>query len=731
MHRLLARLSPIALAVASLSALPASPAAAVAMPVLHLRGEAIGDPTMAGELGLLFADAFDQALPDACDVAAGLQGYSVTVDTDKFCFNPSSTAFVPDLSLDGMCRSILAPAGVILVDTAVSRTSVWTLDAAGTARGCVYPSGTANNFKGWASAYKSALSAYRKQGFDAMQTALASCDDSVAANACMVRDASGQYVPDPKIFKPLAPPPMPTQAGATAVTIINVASMAAGGPAQVFVKTDGSVVARCDTTMPSTASSVCTVPSTLGAAVRVAAARLHTVALKADGSVAEWGSILVNGTSTLARAPAIADAVDVAAGDNFAVALLANGSLTAWGDAADGQTAIPLGLTQVKQIAAGRCHTVAMKDDGTLVSWGCAQAGQTSVSGLKGAVAIDASGDSTMVWFADGSSRVVGATDVIAQPNRGSSSLAGAAGAYFVSGDDCQKNVSDYALNDAGTSTSISAPSDLRYATSPSDASAWRFTWDAPANASTKPGYTYEARYSATNGRTWTDWTAATSPLDVPKPANGIVARFDVRAVYKASSGTWTPGPKAHMVVQETTICGGNQSSSVSAVLERADAIAPSAPQALVAVSPNSRTLRISFSPVSMVGVGAAVADLTTYNVRYSSNGTTWTNLQPRGFATTVTGLTGGVPYQVQVTASNRFGSSMAAITAKTAADAVVPSLSTTAIAARTVSLAWKAAVFPAGSKDKVTDYKIEVSADGGAWTSFAHKASTKTSITV
>mgnify|MGYP006270626525 CR=1 FL=1 len=731
MHRLLARLSPVALVAALLVALPASPATAAALPDLQLRGDAIGDSTMANELGLLFADAFDQALPDACDVAAGLQGYSVSVDVDKFCFNPSSSAFVPDLSLEGMCRSILAPTGVSLVDTAVSRTSVWTLDNAGNARGCVYPSGTANSFKGWASAYKSALSAYRKQGFDSMQAALASCDDSMAANACMVRDSSGQYVPDPKIFKPLAPPPMPTQAAAAAVTIANVASMAAAASAQTFVKTDGSVVSRCDSTMPNTPSSVCTVPSSVGVAVAVAAARSHTVALKADGGVAEWGSILVGGTVTVARPPTIADAVGVAAGDNFAVALLSNGSVVAWGDAADAQIAVPAGLTQVKQVAAGRCHTVALKDDGTVAAWGCSQAGQTSVGALRGVIAIDAMGDSTLAWFADGTSVVIGSTEVVVQTAAGTSSVAGAAGTYFISGEDCQKNLSEYALNDAGTPSSISAPSDLSVTTSPADGSTWRFTWTAPANAASKPGYTYEARYSATNGRTWTDWTPAVSPFDVPKPANGIVARFDVRAVYKSVSGAWVPGPKSHMVVQETTICGGNQSSSVSAALVRAAAAAPSAPQAVVASSPNSRTLRISFAPAAMLGVAAGVADATTYTVRYSTNGGTWSSVPVRGVATAITGLSGGVTYQIQVTAANRFGTAMAAISAKTAADAVVPSLWTTAVAARTVSLAWKAAVFPVGSKDKVSDYKVEVAPDGGTWTAFAHKASTKTSITV
>lgn len=732
MQRLLARFSPLALVAATLSALPLSPALATPAPaVLSLQGDAIGDSTMAAELGLLFSDAFDSAMPDACDVAAGLQGYGVAVDSSRFCFNPSSPAFIPDLTLQGMCRSLLAPAGAPLVDVAVSRTSAWSLDLLGMARGCVYPSGTANNFKSWASAYKSALIAYRKQGFEAAQSALATCDDSAAVNACMVKDLAGQWVPDPGVFKPLAPPPLPTQASATSVTISQVASMAAGASSQVFIKFDGGVVARCDATLPSTPSSVCSPPSTLGTAVRVAAAGRHMAALKTDGSVAQWGSINVNGVSTSARPPAITDAVDIAIGDDFAAALLANGTVTAWGDNSLAQTSVPSGLSQVTRISAGRCHVVALREDGTLVSWGCANAGQTSVAALSGVVNVKAVGDATIAQFADGSSTIIGNAVGGPQVLAGTAALSAATGPYFTSGNDCQTSVYEFSAKDAGTATSISAPTSLSVVTSPLESGVWRFTWSAPTNADTKPGYTYEARYSASNGRLWTDWVDVTSPAEFPKPDNGVVARFDVRAVYRNSLGSWVPGPKSHMVIQETIICGGNQSSDVTASLVRTETAPPAAPAAVTWVSNSPKTLRIGFAANPAVGVGSSRAESVTYSVRYSATGGAWISVPVRGFAASISGLTGGASYQVQVSATTSLGTATTTVTAKTVTDAVVPSVAATSISGRAVTLTWKPGVLPAGSKDKVTDYRIEYSTDGVTWVNVAHKASTKPTLAV
>jgi hypothetical protein len=730
MNRLVARLSAYALIAALFGASSAAHALPRIDPIpttaLTLAGDAIGDSNMAEELGLLFSTAFDDALPEACELAAGLTDYGMPVASEKFCYNPSSPAFTPDLGVDTMCRTILTPPTGTIVSTAVSRTSAWTLDSSGTARGCVYPSGSAADFKRWAATYKSALTAYRKQSYDDDVTALANCDASAAANPCQVLDkVTGQYVVDPKAFKPLAAPPMPTQAAATAVTIPGVAVMTAAAYAQAFLKLDGSIVARCDDTIPSAPSSVCNPPTSAGPALRISGAGRHMVSLKTDGSVAEWGSINVNGAAGVARAPSIADAVDVAAGDDFAVALLGNGSVTAWGDSSLGQTSVPAGLTGVKAISAGRCHAVALKDDGTLVSWGCNNAGQTVVAGVTGIVAVQALGDVTVVWNAAGTRTVIGSpvNAPTVNPPVGVSVLSAGGGSYSQSGDQCLVSKSEEMTTLAGLPKAISAPTGASTASTPDGAKSWTFTWAAPTNADLHPGYTYEVRYSPANGKpgTWSDWVPATSGVQMPKPQNGILSRFDVRAVSAAASG-----PKAEVVTQETAICGGAQSSDVQVAAVRSRVDAPQVPALITVVSLTPKTLRVAFAASAANG---AVAN--SYGVKYSLNGSTWTNVPVRGYATTLPGLMGGTTYQIQVTATNAQGTATATTTARTLADAVVTNVATTTVGGRSVTVGWKAAVLPAGSKDKVKDYRVEYSTDGTTWNAFAHKPSTKTSLPV
>lgn len=134
----------------------------------------------------------------------------------------------------------------------------------------------------------------------------------------------------------------------------------------------------------------------------VAAGGTHTVALKSNGMVWNWGGNekgqLGDGTTTRRLSPAQVNGLTgisaVAAGLNHTLALGGDGRVRAWGEnrfaqLGDGTTANALypvqvpGLTGVTAIAAGRTHSLALSN-GTVWAWGGNGGGQI------GATATDA-----------------------------------------------------------------------------------------------------------------------------------------------------------------------------------------------------------------------------------------------------------------------------------------------------------------------------------------------------
>jgi alpha-tubulin suppressor-like RCC1 family protein len=141
----------------------------------------------------------------------------------------------------------------------------------------------------------------------------------------------------------------------------------------------------------------------------VAAGDLHTLALKADGSLWSWGD---NSSGQLGDSTNTAQGkkpnqvvttpgshfdnnwVAVAAGGAHSLALQADGSLWTWGENANGQLGHPIdlangpapntpnqvGLLQSwSGIAAGASHTLARQSDGTLWAWGANFNGQLGI----------------------------------------------------------------------------------------------------------------------------------------------------------------------------------------------------------------------------------------------------------------------------------------------------------------------------------------------------------------
>ncbi|MFN0169556.1 MAG: alpha/beta hydrolase domain-containing protein [Bryobacteraceae bacterium] len=110
----------------------------------------------------------------------------------------------------------------------------------------------------------------------------------------------------------------------------------------------------------------------------------HSVALKSDGTVWEWGCRLEGGWSTPHPEPwqVLPQAVAIAAGGQHSLALKEDGTVWAWGWDGWGELGLrlPSGelaeLTGVVAIAAGNLYSLAVKGDGTVWAWGINTSGQ-------------------------------------------------------------------------------------------------------------------------------------------------------------------------------------------------------------------------------------------------------------------------------------------------------------------------------------------------------------------
>ena len=121
--------------------------------------------------------------------------------------------------------------------------------------------------------------------------------------------------------------------------------------------------------------------------VMVAAGAMHTVGLKADGTVVvagdnEYGQCDVGDW---------ADITQVAAYAFHTVGLKADGTVVAVGDNDDGQCDVG-NWTGITQIAVGTSHTLGVKSDGTVVAAGNNTRGQCDVGNWTGIIQVDTVG---------------------------------------------------------------------------------------------------------------------------------------------------------------------------------------------------------------------------------------------------------------------------------------------------------------------------------------------------
>ena len=172
--------------------------------------------------------------------------------------------------------------------------------------------------------------------------------------------------------------------------LTNVLAIAAGDFHALALKANGTVAA-----WGSDLNGACDVPLGLSDVIAVAAGADHSLALKADGRVVGWGS-----PPSATNVPAdLGSVVAIAAGGRQSLALLSQGTVVAWGRS----TNVPVGLSNVVAIACGTLHDVALKADGLVVVWGNNTFGQTNLpADLSNVVRIAAGGYNSLALEADG-----------------------------------------------------------------------------------------------------------------------------------------------------------------------------------------------------------------------------------------------------------------------------------------------------------------------------------------
>lgn len=203
-----------------------------------------------------------------------------------------------------------------------------------------------------------------------------------------------------------------------------------------------SAVARVDFVPVAAWGFPSWVPESLTNVVDVLAGSGYVVALRADGTVTNWGGGNLPGTHTagmsnivelirgsggtiagltargeiqfaqpptfsqesLGFVPATAlPAASAVKGDLHFTAINAHGRAVSWGNNTYGQTNVPPHATNLVALAAGYHHTLALRADGQLVTWGRNNAGQLNLpEGATNIVAVWSGAEHSYARRADG-----------------------------------------------------------------------------------------------------------------------------------------------------------------------------------------------------------------------------------------------------------------------------------------------------------------------------------------
>jgi alpha-tubulin suppressor-like RCC1 family protein len=174
----------------------------------------------------------------------------------------------------------------------------------------------------------------------------------------------------------------------------NAIALAAGDYHCLALHADGTVAAWGGNYNGQT-----NVPSGLTNVVGIAAGSASSLALRKDGSVAVWGVIGPNNITNVP--PSVTNAVSLALGPGaqHVLALRADGTVVDWGDTNYSLPNIPPTAQNVVSVAAGNFFAVAVRADGTVVTWGN---GPSVPASATNAVAVAAGWYDAVALLSDG-----------------------------------------------------------------------------------------------------------------------------------------------------------------------------------------------------------------------------------------------------------------------------------------------------------------------------------------
>jgi alpha-tubulin suppressor-like RCC1 family protein len=217
-----------------------------------------------------------------------------------------------------------------------------------------------------------------------------------------------------------------------------IIAIAAGSSESLALRSDGTLIAWGTSQITdSPYIEPCPVGSGYQSIAIAKVTENTCLAIKADGSIAQWGDYTTRWGA--ASPPAGTDFIAVSAGWGHGMALHADGTVECWGDNSEGQCAVPAGTytaisagesfsvglktdgsiicwgrntngecdspagTDYTAISAGYRHSIAIKADGTLVGWGKNDAGQTDCPTGTSFVAISAGNEFSVALRSNGS----------------------------------------------------------------------------------------------------------------------------------------------------------------------------------------------------------------------------------------------------------------------------------------------------------------------------------------
>ncbi len=227
--------------------------------------------------------------------------------------------------------------------------------------------------------------------------------------------------------------------------------------------------------------------------------------------------------------------------------------------------------------------------------------------------------------------------------------------------------------------------------------------WDAPA-ANGAEISDYDVRYKRSSDTAWSDHhTGAGTETTISGLTNGQLYEVQVRANNRVGGSDWSPSARA------------------------TPAAAPAVPLAPT-LTPGDSELAVAWDAPAANG-----AEISDYDVRYKrSSDTAWSDHPHTGAdtETTISGLTNGQLYEVQVRANNRVGGSDWSPSARAtpAAAPAVPLAPTLTPGDGELAVAWDA---PAANGAAISDYDVRYKrSSDSAWSDHAHTgADTETTI--